>query len=182
MTGLKAKDFTPDELAAFEKPFTLGWTREVVLRSNTSTAIVGRKPLGDVYYHSPDKKIKLRSYVELGTFLKKNPDCGLEPENFTFARQPVYHAPDEIVRNALPRGVSSSDSVPSSPTAKVAAATVTAVPTIATADKASPKPAPVNALPPPTAIASSETTAETAAEGRSEFCFSSCYVLTSRNE
>lgn len=36
--------------------------------------------------------------------VKKNSQCGLEPENFTFARQPIYEPPAEIVRPAQPRG------------------------------------------------------------------------------
>ncbi|KAI1284940.1 hypothetical protein HDE_12333 [Halotydeus destructor] len=100
-TGLKAKQFSPVELEAFKKPFELGWKREVVLRGTVTNS--GKK-IGDVYYFYPEKKVKLRSNVELGLFLKKHPDCGLEPENFTFARQPVFKAPEEIVRNAMQRG------------------------------------------------------------------------------
>lgn len=36
--------------------------------------------------------------------MKKNSQCGLEPENFTFARQPIYEPPAEIVRPAQTRG------------------------------------------------------------------------------
>jgi hypothetical protein len=61
------------------------------------------KKIGDVYYFSADKKTKLRSYVEMGLFLKRS-SSGLAPENFTFARQPIYHPPQEIVRHAMQRG------------------------------------------------------------------------------
>lgn len=36
--------------------------------------------------------------------VKKNSQCGLEPENFTFARQPIHEPPAEIVRPAQTRG------------------------------------------------------------------------------
>ena len=100
-TGLKVKQYTDQELEVFKRPFLKGWRREVVLRGTVNNA--GKK-IGDVYYYSPDKKTKLRSYVEMGLFLRKNPKCGLEPENFTFARQPVYKPPEEIVRHAMTRG------------------------------------------------------------------------------
>ncbi|RWS10878.1 ras-related protein Rab-1A-like protein [Dinothrombium tinctorium] len=100
-TGLKVKHFTPSELEAFKKPFEMGWRREVVLRGTVTNS--GKK-IGDVYYFSPDKKVKLRSYVEMGLYLKKHQNCDLEPENFTFARQPIYKAPEEIVRYAMQRG------------------------------------------------------------------------------
>ena len=100
-TGLKVKQYSEQELEAFKGPFLKGWRREVVLRGTVTNS--GKK-IGDVYYYSPDKKTKLRSYVEMGLFLRKNSGCGLEPENFTFARQPVYKTPEEIVRHAMTRG------------------------------------------------------------------------------
>lgn len=126
---MKWKQYTANELDAFKKPFEIGWKREVVLRGTVSSS--GKKT-GDVYYFSPDKKIKLRSYVEMGLFRKsftclyyvasnylcvvrKNPDCGLEPENFTFARQPIYTPPDEVVRHAMHRGSSLSDLIVATP-------------------------------------------------------------------
>ena len=42
--------------------------------------------------------------------VNKRPQFGLEPGNFTFARQPIYHPPDEIVRHAIQRGALTSDS------------------------------------------------------------------------
>lgn len=66
-TGMKVKQFSDEELLAFRKPFQLGWRREVVLRGTVTNS--GRK-IGDVYYFSPDKKTKLRSYVEMGLFRK----------------------------------------------------------------------------------------------------------------
>ncbi|RWS28494.1 ras-related protein Rab-1A-like protein, partial [Leptotrombidium deliense] len=100
-TGLKVKHFNSSELEAFKKPFEMGWRREVVLRGTVTNS--GKK-IGDVYYFSPDKRVKLRSYVEMGLYLKKHQNCDLEPENFTFARQPIYKAPEEIVRHAMQRG------------------------------------------------------------------------------
>lgn len=67
ITGLKVKQFTSSELEAFKKPFDMGWRRELVLRGTvTSTG----KKIGDVYYFSPDKNVKLRSYVEMGSYCK----------------------------------------------------------------------------------------------------------------
>lgn len=43
-------------------------------------------------------------YTETGIFLKKNPSCGLGQDNFTFARQPIYRPPEEIVRHAMQKG------------------------------------------------------------------------------
>lgn len=120
-TGLKVKQFTESEMDAFRKPFEIGWKREVVLRGTVTNS--GKK-IGDVYYFSPDKKVKLRSYVEMGLYckykiksdrsiendllsifpVKRHQNCGLEPENFTFARQPIYKAPEEVVRHAMSRG------------------------------------------------------------------------------
>ncbi|XP_054153843.1 uncharacterized protein LOC128952467 [Oppia nitens] len=100
-TGLRSKQFSSEELANFRRPFELGWKREVVLRGTVTTS--GKK-IGDVYYFSCDKKTKLRSYVEMGLFLKRAPDCQLEPKNFTFARQPIFRPPQEIVRHAMQRG------------------------------------------------------------------------------
>ena len=61
----KVKTFTAEELALFRKPFEIGWKREVVLRGTVTSS--GKK-IGDVYYFSPDKKTKLRSYVEMGLY------------------------------------------------------------------------------------------------------------------
>ena len=99
-TGLRVKTFTAEELAHFRKPFDMGWKREVVLRGTVTSS--GKK-IGDVYYFSPDKKTKLRSYVEMGLYLKRS-GSPLLPENFTFARQPIYRPPAEIVRHAMQRG------------------------------------------------------------------------------
>ena len=67
-TGLKVKQFSAEELTAFRKPFELGWTREVVLRAGVSSS--GKK-VGDVYYFSPDKRHKLRSYVNMQDYLRR---------------------------------------------------------------------------------------------------------------
>ncbi|XP_074604244.1 uncharacterized protein LOC141857651 [Brevipalpus obovatus] len=105
IAGLKVKQFTALEMEAFRKPFEMGWGRELVLRGTTTST--GKK-IGDVYYFSPDHNVKLRSYIEMGHFLRKHTDCGLEPENFTFARQPIFKPPHEIVRHAAPRSRSES--------------------------------------------------------------------------
>ncbi|XP_015788209.1 uncharacterized protein LOC107365251 [Tetranychus urticae] len=99
-TGLKSKKFSQTELEAFRKPFKLGWKREIVLRSTHTNS---GKRIVDIYYFSPEKNVKLRSYVEIGLYLNRHPECDLEPENFTFARQPIFRAPFEIVRQANPR-------------------------------------------------------------------------------
>ena len=66
-TIIQVKTFTAEELALFRKPFEVGWKREVVLRGTVTSS--GKK-IGDVYYFSPDKKTKLRSYVEMGLYCK----------------------------------------------------------------------------------------------------------------
>ena len=63
------KTFTAEELAHFRKPFEMGWKREVVLRGTVTSS--GKK-IGDVYYFSPDKKTKLRSYVEMGLYCESS--------------------------------------------------------------------------------------------------------------
>lgn len=67
ISGLKVKQFTSAELEAFRKPFDMGWRRELVLRGTVTSS--GKK-IGDVYYFSPDKSVKLRSYVEMGSYCK----------------------------------------------------------------------------------------------------------------
>lgn len=111
--------FTKEEYQTFQKPFEEGWKRELVLRCTGSTA---EKKAGDVYYHTPDGTTKLRSYVEMNQYslfflfddsnfilmfcflVKRHPDCQLTVDNFSFAKQPVYRPPDEIVRHAMQRG------------------------------------------------------------------------------
>lgn len=44
--------------------------------------------------------------------MKKHPTSGLIPENFTFARQPIYRPPAEIVRHAMQRGSVASNHTP----------------------------------------------------------------------
>lgn len=67
LTGIKKKEYSPDELKALQKPFALGWKREVVIRAGVNNQ--GKK-LGDIYYHAPDHRTKLRSGVELGIYCK----------------------------------------------------------------------------------------------------------------
>lgn len=140
-TGLKVKQYSEQELEAFKGPFLKGWRREVVLRGTVTNS--GKK-IGDVYYYSPDKKTKLRSYVEMGLFLRKNSACGLEPENFTFARQPVYKPPEEIVRHAMTRG--SNQPVEHFATSPPAAAPINSA--VAATSPALPPPAAVTSAPP----------------------------------
>ena len=101
-TGLRVKILSPQELEDYKQPFLRGWKRELVLRGTVTNT--GKK-IGDVYYFYPEKKVKLRSHVEMSQWVKKNPSCGLTPDNFTFARQPVYEPPGEVVRPAMTRGV-----------------------------------------------------------------------------
>lgn len=82
-------------------PFSHGWKRELVIRQGASTA---KKKVGDVYYYPADGSQKLRSYVELEGYLKTHTNLGLTKENFTYAKQPIWRPPDEIVRSALARG------------------------------------------------------------------------------
>ena len=56
--------------------------------------------------------------------VKKNTQCGLEPENFTFARQPIYEPPAEIVRPAQTRG----SNQPAEPDSSLTVSTPTATP------------------------------------------------------
>lgn len=41
--------------------------------------------------------------------MKRHPSIGLIPDNFTFAKQPIWRPPDEIVRQALQRGANHVD-------------------------------------------------------------------------
>ena len=66
-TGLKSKNFSQIELEAFRKPFKLGWKREIVLRSSNHCNDSGKK-IVDIYYFSPEKNVKLRSFMEIGHY------------------------------------------------------------------------------------------------------------------
>lgn len=120
------KTFTIDEYQRFRVPFGIGWKRELVLRCTGSTA---DKKAGDVYYHAPNGACKLRSNVEMNQYrklnsvifninsvtnfyilVKRHPQItNLTIDNFTFAKQPIYRPPDEIVRHAMQRGTNSVD-------------------------------------------------------------------------
>ena len=75
----KVKTFTAEELALFRKPFEIGWKREVVLRGTLTSS--GKKRRGvvknfyqrRVNYFPPDRKTKLRSYVEMGLYCESFP-------------------------------------------------------------------------------------------------------------
>ncbi|KAH7638599.1 ras-related protein rab-1a-like protein [Dermatophagoides farinae] len=98
----KVKPFSKEEYERFQQPFQYGWKRELVLRC---TGNRGDKKAGDVYYHTPNGSAKLRSYVEMNLFLRRNPQITeLNVTNFTFAKQPIYRPPNEIVRHAMQRG------------------------------------------------------------------------------
>ncbi|KAF7488385.1 hypothetical protein SSS_10917 [Sarcoptes scabiei] len=93
--SMKVKTFTIDEYQRFRVPFGIGWKRELVLRCTGSTA---DKKAGDVYYHAPNGACKLRSNVEMNQYLKRHPQItNLTIDNFTFAKQPIYRPPDEII-------------------------------------------------------------------------------------
>lgn len=64
-TGQPVKPFSDEEMILFSKPFEMGWKRELVLRGTVSNS--GKK-IGDVYYFFPEKKVKLRSQVEMNLY------------------------------------------------------------------------------------------------------------------
>lgn len=117
--------------------------------------------------------------------VRKYPDCGLDPSNFTFgkrpeavclftlrltddisARQPIHHPPDEVVRHALHRG-SPNDSLPFPASSPTKAAPDNQ---LAAADKtSSPKKAAPVVEPTPPPPAADITASATLAEGRGEF-------------
>lgn len=78
----------------FLKPFELGWKREVVMRVVTDS----KKPNCDIYYFHPNGR-KFRSMAEI----KANLTDGLDPECFTFKKQPLDVA-CEMIRQARVRG------------------------------------------------------------------------------
>ena len=97
-TGLKIREHKPEELEAFKKPFQIGWKRELSIRAQLHSS---GKRIVDISYISPCNQVRLRSYVELGVYLRNDQSCGLEPENFTFAKQPVYKYPEEVIKQLL---------------------------------------------------------------------------------
>lgn len=80
----------------YRKPFNVGWKRELVLRSQSST-----NKGGDVYYIAPSGK-KCRSRVEIVPFLTS--DDGLDVNDFYWTREPLGLSPEhEIIRSAKPQ-------------------------------------------------------------------------------
>lgn len=80
----------------YRKPFNVGWKRELVLRSQSST-----NKGGDVYYIAPLGK-KCRSRVEILPLL--TPDDGLDINDFYWTREPLGLSPEhEIIRSAKPQ-------------------------------------------------------------------------------
>lgn len=65
----------------FLKPFKYGWRRELVWR-----ATYENKPLGDIYYYTPQGK-KVRSMREVADHLKNNKDLTLD--NFSYFKAPL---------------------------------------------------------------------------------------------
>lgn len=98
-TQLKCiREYKEQELEAFKKPFYAGWKRELSIRAQLHSS---GKRIVDIYYISPCNQHRLKSYIELGFYLKNTPDQKLEPENFTFAKQPVYKYPEEVIKQVL---------------------------------------------------------------------------------
>lgn len=80
----------------YRKPFNVGWKRELVLRSQSST-----NKGGDVYYIAPSGK-KCRSRVEILPLLTS--DDGLDINDFFWSREPIGLCPElEIIRSAKPQ-------------------------------------------------------------------------------
>lgn len=94
-TGLKIREHNEQELEAFKKPFSIGWTRDLSIRAQLHSS---GKRIVDVSYISPCKGVVLKSYIELGVYLRNDQTCQLEPENFTFVKQPVYKYPEEVIK------------------------------------------------------------------------------------
>ncbi|XP_005107503.1 uncharacterized protein LOC101864548 [Aplysia californica] len=86
----------PEDLEHLRKPFKYGWKRELVYRNATDS---GGNRMCDVYYFPP-KGRKLRSMVEIGTFLSKDKDSPVNLTNFTFRKLVMFGPPDEVVRSA----------------------------------------------------------------------------------
>lgn len=98
-TQLKCiREYKEQELEAFKKPFYAGWKRELSIRAQLHSS---GKRIVDIYYISPCNQHKLKSYIELGFYLKNAQDQKLEPENFTFAKQPVFKYPEEVIKQVL---------------------------------------------------------------------------------
>lgn len=58
------KAFTPEKLEKLMVPFSLGWKREIVIRSHGGGA---SKKLGDVYYFNP-QGVKYRSSKQIAAY------------------------------------------------------------------------------------------------------------------
>jgi hypothetical protein len=93
-TGVRFRQFSITELDAFSQPFSIGWKRELLVRDSSSNSA---KKTVEVQYISPSADVRLRSYVETGLYFRTNQQTELEPENFTFAKQPVHRRPNETV-------------------------------------------------------------------------------------
>lgn len=80
----------------YRKPFSVGWKRELVLRSQSSA-----NKGGDVYYIAPLGK-KCRSRVEILPLLTS--EDGLDINDFYWSREPLgLSAEFEIIRSAKPQ-------------------------------------------------------------------------------
>ncbi|XP_064485027.1 uncharacterized protein LOC135397385 isoform X2 [Ornithodoros turicata] len=85
---------TKDELLL--KPFSYGFTRELVLRASRE----GSKKGADAYYYKDGHK--MRSKPDVISYLKKNTDIPLSGDNFTFCKWSISKPPHEVVRQAKP--------------------------------------------------------------------------------
>lgn len=81
-------------------PFKLGWFREVVTRKAKNSQSDKKV---DIYYYSPRPQLKqFRSNTEIQRNL--NSDI-LEPKHFSWKLHPIYHSPQEIIREAGEPGI-----------------------------------------------------------------------------
>ncbi|KAK6999160.1 histone-lysine N-methyltransferase SETMAR [Biomphalaria glabrata] len=85
-----------NDLAHLRKPFMHGWKREIVYRNTSGN---NGKLQCDVYYFPPKGK-KLRSLVEVSSFLNGDKSTSLNLTNFTFRKIKIFKPPEEIERKA----------------------------------------------------------------------------------
>lgn len=95
-TPLKKSKFPNLDINALEKPAETGWRREIVVRNTFDEC---KKRPADVYYKPPTGK-KLRSMVEVSSYLRQHKIKDLTENNFSFIKTPISNPPFETVRNA----------------------------------------------------------------------------------
>ncbi|BFZ06879.1 hypothetical protein BsWGS_09918 [Bradybaena similaris] len=88
--------FDEFDVEHLRKPFHCGWRRELVCRRTGSKS---KDRLCDVYYKSPEGK-KLRSKVEIATYLLSATNSPVNLTHFTYKRVLLFNPPFETVRLA----------------------------------------------------------------------------------